>query len=486
MLDSPLIEPAEGYLRDRWVPAASGARTEVRNPATGGVIAAVPRMGAEETEDAIDHAVAALAARPSLETRRGWLEKIQEQLLAQAPEIARVLTAEHGKPLAEARAEVEYAAGFFGFCAREIDRLAPRELAEHPKGCSWSVHHRPVGVVGLVTPWNFPIAMIAKKLSAALAAGAPSVIKPASQTPLTMIALFHVLDEHLDLPQGMVNLVIGDAGAIGEVLCTHPDVAMLSFTGSTEIGRKLIRDTADQVKRLALELGGNAPFVVFEDADLDAAADALVANKLRGSGQTCVCANRVYVQGAERMLAFSQKLTERVDKLRVGDGTDPDTDVGPLIDRAGYEKVRRHLVDALVHGGEMVCGRSPEELDPERDLFFPPTVVRGVTDDALCAREETFGPLFPIFPFTDEDEVVRRANDTEAGLAAYVFTEDPERAVRVIEALRFGHCGWNTGAGPTPEAPFGGMKQSGYGREGGIEGLFDFVEFQTVPRPHEG
>ncbi|MEE4360897.1 MAG: NAD-dependent succinate-semialdehyde dehydrogenase [Pseudomonadales bacterium] len=480
MLTSPLLQPAQGYIGNRWHDAHSGTQLEVLNPATGQVIARVPDMGAAETRAAVAAARAALAVRPSLEQRRDWLQGIHDALLREKRELARILTHEHGKPLAEAQGEVEYAAGFFAYCAREIQRLAPRVLAEEPKGCRWTVHHRPIGVVGLITPWNFPIGMIAKKLSAALAAGSPSVIKPAQQTPLTMIAFMHLLDTSLELPPGMVNLVMGDAATIGDVLCTHPDVAMISFTGSTGVGRLLIRNTADQVKKLSLELGGNAPFIVFDDADLEQAADQLVANKLRGSGQTCVCANRVFVaRSLEPQLA--RMLAERVERLRVGDGMDPETDLGPLIDEAGFGKVRRHLEDALEQGAQWIAGAMPDSLDPARDLCFPPTVLCGATDAMLCAREETFGPLFALFPFDSEDEVVARANDTEFGLAAYLFTRDGERARRVIEALHFGHCAWNTGTGPTPEAPFGGMKQSGFGQEGGEEGLFEFVVHQTSP-----
>jgi succinate-semialdehyde dehydrogenase/glutarate-semialdehyde dehydrogenase len=324
--------------------------------------------------------------------------------------------------------------------------------------------------------------MIAKKLSAALAADCSCIIKPSLKTPLTMIALFALIDEKLDLPRGKVNLVIGKPKPIGDTLCEHPAVRILSFTGSTEVGKYLIEKSAEHVKRLTLELGGNAPFIVFDDADLDRAADQLIANKFRGGGQTCVCANRVFVH-RKVLGAFADKLVERVEKMTVGDGMKEETDMGPLIDRAGFEKVRTHVKDALERGAQKVAGGSPEPPEHDFGFFHPPTVLRGVTDAMVCAKEETFGPLVPLMAFESEEEVIRRANDTEFGLAAYLFTADPERAGRVIAGLQFGHVGYNTGTGPTPEAPFGGMKQSGYGREGGIEGLHDFIEPQTVPKP---
>lgn len=481
MIESPLLKNMKGYIGGQW--AVTGNTTfDVYNPATGKVIAQAPSMPAEDVHAAIDAGKTALKLTEpyTTEERQGWLEGIRDTLLANREEIGRILCMEHGKPLNEAQGEVDYAAGFFDYYSKHMDALKAHHLEEKPRNCTWAVHYRPVGVVGLITPWNFPIGMIAKKLAAALAAGCPSVIKPASETPLTMIALFTVMDENVKLPKGMVNLVMGKASVIGKVLCDHPDVPMLSFTGSTEVGRKLIIDTAEHVKKLALELGGNAPFIVFEDADLDAAADNLIANKFRGGGQTCVCANRIFVQEGV-MEAFSQKLADRVNKMTVGDGINGDVDIGPLINRAGFDKVREHLTDALNNGAALVAGTKPESL-PKDELFFPPTVVSGVTRDMACFREETFGPLVPLVSFKTEDEAIEAGNDTEFGLASYVFTNDEARAMRVAGGLRFGHCGWNTGTGPAPEAPFGGMKASGTGREGGLEGLFEFVEPQAVPR----
>lgn len=482
MIESPLLPKLTGYIGGRWSDAPAGDTFEVYNPATGEVVANVASMSEREVKDAIEAGKSALRlTQPyTLEARRKWLEDIRDALKANKEEMGRILCMEHGKPLKEAQGEVDYAAGFFDYCSKHIQALDAHTIAEKPKDCTWTVHYRPIGVAGLITPWNFPIGMIAKKLSAALAAGCPSVIKPASETPLTMIALFALMDKHVDMPDGMVNLVMGKASVIGKVLCESPDVPMLSFTGSTEVGRKLLIDTSDQVKKLALELGGNAPFIVFDDADLDSAADNLIANKFRGGGQTCVCANRIFVH--EKVVdAFGEKLAERVNKMTVGNGLTEDVTLGPLINKAGFDKVKRHVQDALEKGGELVAGKKPEDLG-EGHLFFPPTVISGVTRDMACFREETFGPLVPMATFRGEEEVIAAGNDTEFGLASYVFTADAERAQRVAAGLRFGHVGWNTGTGPTPEAPFGGMKASGIGREGGLEGLFEFVEAQTVPR----
>ncbi|MEX0604553.1 MAG: NAD-dependent succinate-semialdehyde dehydrogenase [Marinobacter sp.] len=482
MIESPLLKNFTGYIGGRWSDASDGNRFDVYNPATGDCIAQVASMTADDVNAAVDAGKQALrlGSPYSLEVRRGWLEGIRDALIDNKEEVGRILCMEHGKPLQEAQGEAVYAAGFFDYCAKHIQALDAHTLTEKPKDCTWTVHYRPIGVTGLITPWNFPVGMIAKKLSAALAAGCPSVIKPASETPLTMIALFSLMHEKVDLPTGMVNLVMGKASVIGKVLCEHPDVPMLSFTGSTEVGRKLLVDTSEQVKKLALELGGNAPFIVFEDADLDAAADNLMANKFRGGGQTCVCANRIFVH-ENVMNAFGEKLAERVNRMTIGDGIKGDVDLGPLINKAGFDKVRRHVEDALEKGADLVAGRNPSELSG-KDLFYPPTVLSSVTRDMACYREETFGPLVPMASFRTEEEVIKAGNDTEFGLAAYVFTANAERAQRVSAELRFGHVGWNTGTGPTPEAPFGGMKASGIGREGGLEGLFEFVEAQTVPR----
>ena len=483
MIDSPLVPVAGGYIDGHWCAADGGQTFPVINPATGNVLAQVARMRGSETQRAIDAASRAMTNAASIAQRREWLERIAAALIKHRDEIGRILCLEHGKPWREGKAEVDYAAGFFTYCAANMDHLKSRVLEERPRGCEWRVLYRPAGVVGLIVPWNFPIGMIAKKLSAALAAGCASVIKPASKTPLTMIALFALLEREVRLPAGWANLVPGSASAIADALLTHPDVAVVSFTGSTEVGRELITKSAAQVKRITLELGGNAPYIVFADADMDKAVDQLMANKFRGSGQTCVCANRILV---ERPVAaeFSRRLTARVNALRLGDGLDDATDIGPLVDRAGYEKVRHHLIDAMAKGAQLVTGAPAgalPQLDKEWGGFFPPTVISGVNRSMACWNEEIFGPLVSIAEFDDDNDALLKANDTEYGLAAYVFTQDAARAERFVDALHFQHVAWNTGTGPAPEAPFGGMKQSGYGREGGIEGLFEFVEVKTSP-----
>lgn len=477
MIESPLLQNLGGYINGEWVMADSGKTLTVTNPVDHAPLADVAAMGAAETERAITAAEAAMTQRTSLEQRRGWLNAIADALSAEREEIGRILCMEHGKPLPEAQGEVDYAAGFFRYAANHIDALSPRTLEEKPRDCTWTVHHRAAGVVGLITPWNFPIGMIAKKLSSAIAAGCASVIKPSSKTPLTMIALFTLLDRKVDLPAGMANLVMGSAGPITDALFAAPAVRVISFTGSTEVGRELIRQAAPGVKRLTLELGGNAPYIIFNDADLDKAADQLMGNKFRGGGQTCVCANRIFVH-RDVAPAFAEKLAERVRELNVGDGMQPGVNLGPLIDENAVAKVARHVDDAVAKGAKKVFEGDTSGL---AGTFHAPTVLLDVPEDAACYREETFGPLVPIITFGDEAEVVRMANDTDFGLACYVFTTDEPKGQRVIEQLHFGHAALNTGSGPTPEAPFGGMKQSGYGREGGLEGLFEFTEAQTVP-----
>lgn len=481
MIESPLLPHLSAYINGRWTSGSGDRHIQVDNPATGEALAQIPAVAAAETTDAVAAANRALAQPIELNKRRQWLLQIEKALLDNKEELGRILTLEHGKPWPEAQVEVEYSAGFFRYSADNLDALKPRQLSERPRGMQWTVHYRPAGVAALITPWNFPIGMIAKKLAPALAAGCPSVIKPSSKTPLTMIALFTLLDRELDLPPGMVNLVIGPAGVIGDTLCTHPDVQVVSFTGSTEVGRDLMALCAPQVKKVALELGGNAPFIVFADADLDHAADQLMANKFRGAGQTCVCANRILVQ-RQVQESFAAKVAERVRALEIGDGMKPGTDIGPLIDSGGFNKVRRHVEESIAKGARLVAGELPPPATENWGCFYPPSVLTEVTDDMVVQHEETFGPLVPIMPFDDEDELIRIANDTEFGLASYLFTADDARAQRIIRQLRFGHVGYNTGTGPTPEAPFGGMKQSGIGREGGVEGLFEFIEAQTVPK----
>lgn len=480
MKRNPLLTHLTGYVDGRWCGGEKGNTFAVLNPVNGERLAVVPDMGTHEAEAAAASAARAMASPVSLAVRRGWLESLDSLLREHKAGLGRIITLENGKPLREAMAEVEYAAGFFHFFATQLDHLQPHRLKQPIRNCAWMVHQRPTGVAALITPWNFPLAMLAKKFAAALAAGCALVAKPARQTPLTAIAFWHLL-EAAGIPPGFCNLVLGQAGPIAEAFCAHPAVRVISFTGSTEVGRQLAQQCALQLKRLALELGGNAPFLVFEDADLEAAADALIANKFRAGGQTCVCTNRVLAHQsvAER---FATRVVKRVRQLRLGDGMAPGTDIGPLINRAGFDKVAAHVADALAGGARRLLGSDPARPEQDWGAYYPPTVLLGVRPEMRVCAEETFGPVVAIGEFTTEAEALHWANATCYGLAAYLFTADAARAERVIAGLEFGHVGWNTGTGPTPEAPFGGRKQSGFGREGGLEGLLEFCEPQTVAR----
>lgn len=477
-MDSKLLDKRGGFIGGHWMGESAAGSFDVVNPATGEVLARLPDLGADESVAAITAAERSLCPGEPVSARRPWLEAIHDRLVQQREELARIITCENGKPLKEARVEVDYTCGFFRFFAEQMHRLEPDMLPARLRNCAWTVHHRPAGVAGLIAPWNFPLAMLGKKLAPALAAGCAVVIKPARQTPLSMIAMCRLAEE-ASLPAGRLNLVMGQARPIGETLCAHPAVRLISFTGSTEIGQWLAERSAPHLKRLTLELGGNAPFLVFEDANLEAAADGLVANKFRAGGQTCVCANRVLVHEAVAA-RFTTLVAERVSRLRVGNGLDPATDVGPLIDRAAYEKVTAHVQDALARGARRIVGGDPAPLDRDWGAFFPPTVLAGVTEGMRVCQEETFGPVVPIATFASEDEGIAAANRTCYGLAAYVFSGDGARLQRLLPRLEFGHVGLNTGTGPTPEAPFGGFKQSGFGREGGLDGLFEFCESQVV------
>jgi len=477
-MESKWLDKVGGFVGGQWIAAAPGCSFDVINPATGAVLARLPRMGAAETVAAIEAAQRSLQPDEPVLERHRWLEVIHDRLLAEKEAFARIITSENGKPLKEAVVEVEYAAGFLRFFAAQMHRLESEVLPDRMRNCTWTIHHRPAGVAGLIAPWNFPLAMMGKKVAAALAAGCGIVIKPARQTPLSMIALCRMA-EQVGVPAGRLNVVVGQAGPIGETLCSHPSVRIISFTGSTEIGEWLATKSAPHLKRLALELGGNAPFIVFEDANLELAAGALMANKFRVAGQTCVCANRVLVHESIAS-AFIALVAERVRKLRVGDGLDPASDLGPLIDRAQYEKVAAHVRDALQRGAQRAAGQDPAPLTQDWGAFFPPTVLTGVTPDMLVCREETFGPVIAIATFASEAEAITTANDTCYGLAAYAFSQSRERLDRLAAYLQFGHIGVNTGTGPAPEAPFGGFKRSGFGREGGLDGLLEFCESQVV------
>lgn len=478
MIDSPLIRNPAGFIAGRWTGALAGATLRVADRATGEPLADVPDMAGAETTAAVEAAARALDSPPSMDDRRRWLREIARLLVENKDDLARIITREQGKPLKESAVEVEYSAGFFNFFAGQLHHLESQSLPEPIRGLRWTIHRRPAGVVALITPWNFPLAMLAKKLAPAIATGCGVVVKPADLTPLASIALWRLI-ERLDVPAGMLNLVIGRPGPIGEVLCSHPAVRLISFTGSTAVGKLLIQQTAPHVKRLALELGGNAPYIVMDDADPVAAADALMPNKFRCGGQTCVCANRIYVhRDIER--AFVEAISQRVASLRVGNGLDPQTDIGPLINRAAFEKVARHVGDALERGAVRQVGDDRPPPTADHGAFYSPTVLTNANSQMMLSREETFGPVVAIETFDTEEQAIALANGTPYGLAAYLFTRDTARADRMIRRLSFGHVGLNTGTGPTPEAPFGGMKQSGFGREGGVEGLLEFTELQTV------
>ena len=478
MIESPLLDKFQGYIAGHWVGADDGGTLPVVNPATGEPLANVPKMGAAETIRAVEAADSTLSNPPSAETRRGWLNGLGDMLLENKVELGRIITLEHGKPLAEGIGEVEYAATFFHYFAGQLHHLADEPLPGEVRGCRWTIAHRPAGVAGLIVPWNFPMGMVAKKLAAAMGAGCPVVMKPAGATPLSAVVLC-VLAERLGVDPGRVNLVIGQSGPIGNVLCSHPAVGVISFTGSTEVGRLLIAQTAPHIKKLALELGGNAPFIGVDDADLEVASDELIGNKFRSGGQTCVCTNRVLVH--ENVTdRFLDVLAPKVEALKVGNGMDADVKIGPLVNRDGFDKVAEHVADAIAKGAVRVVGNDPPRPDGDWGAFYPPTLLRGVTCDMRVCREETFGPVIAVATFTDDDEVVAAANDTEYGLAAYVFSGDVERGESVAARLRSGHVGLNTGCGPAAHAPFGGMKQSGIGREGGVDGLLEFCETQVI------
>jgi len=480
MIESPLLIHLRGYRNGKWAGARSGETLDVLDPATGECLASIPNMGAGETHAACVAAAAGLAAMPPPAERSRWLLAIHDALRENRQELARIITLENGKPLKESEGEVDYAAAFFRHFSGQMAHLEAETLPEPIRNCRWTLHHRPAGVAALITPWNFPLAMLAKKMAAALAAGCTAVVKPSELTPLSPIALWHLL-ESLGVPGRILQLVTGMPDPIGEVLATHPEVRVISFTGSTEVGRLLIKKSAPTVKRLSLELGGNAPFIVFPDADLESAAGELMTNKFRTGGQTCVCTNRVYVH-EDVAEPFTERVAEGTRKLRVGNGMDPGTDIGPLINLEGFDKVARHVADALHRGARRIVGSDPVRPEREGGAFYPPTVLAGVTPEMVLCREETFGPVISISTFRDEAGLIEQANNTIHGLAAYVFTGDPERGDRVVRRLHFGHVGLNTATGPTPEAPFGGMKQSGLGREGGAEGLLEFCETQVVAR----
>jgi succinate-semialdehyde dehydrogenase/glutarate-semialdehyde dehydrogenase len=476
-LQDPRLLKEFGYIDGSWVGADGGESLPVHNPATGAKLGAIPNMGTTETRRAIAAAAAAMpawAARTAKD-RAVILRRWFDLIMANQEDLAVLMTAEQGKPLAESKGEIAYAASFIEWFAEEGKRLYGDIIPGHQADKRIMVLRQPVGVVAAITPWNFPAAMITRKAGPALAAGCTMVLKPATQTPYSALALAE-LAERAGIPKGVFNVITGSATAIGGEMTSNPTVRKLTFTGSTEIGKKLIVQCASTVKKLSLELGGNAPFIVFDDADLDAAVQGALASKYRNTGQTCVCANRLLVQ-AGVYDEFSKKLAEAVGKLRVGDGLAGPTDQGPLIDAKAVAKVEEHIADALNKGAKVALGGKRHALG---GTFFEPTILTGVTPQMMVAREETFGPLAPLFKFDTEAEAIAMANDTEFGLAAYVYTRDLARSWRVSEAIEYGIVGLNTGIISTEVAPFGGVKESGAGREGSKYGIMDYTELKYV------
>ncbi|MDL0431191.1 NAD-dependent succinate-semialdehyde dehydrogenase [Marinobacter sp. TBZ242] len=479
-LTKPELLREQGFINGQWVPARSGQTFAVVNPANGERLANVPDMGGDDTRQAIDAAATAWPAWCSTvaKERANILRKWFNLVMAHQEDLARLMTAEQGKPLTESRGEVAYGASFIEWFAEEAKRAYGDVIPGHGRDKRIIVIKQPIGVVAAITPWNFPIAMITRKVAPALAAGCPVVVKPAEDTPLSALAITF-LAEQAGVPAGLINIITaskGHAAEVGGELTANPVVRKVSFTGSTPVGKLLMRQASDTVKKVSLELGGNAPFIVFDDADLDAAVTGLMASKYRNTGQTCVCANRVYVQSGVYD-AFVEKLKAAVSRLVVGAGLDVEAQQGPLINRAALEKVQRHIEDATSRGASIALGGKHHELG---GTFFEPTILTDVTQDMLVAREETFGPVAPLFRFETEDEVIAMANDSEFGLAAYFYSNNIKRIWYVAEALESGMVGINEGIISTEAAPFGGVKESGLGREGSHYGLDEFIELKYL------
>ncbi len=465
------------YINGEWVDADSREVHSITNPATGEVLGTVPNMGAAETRRAIEAADAAWPAwrEKTAAERAAILRRWFELMLAHKEDLARLMTLEQGKPISESRGEVNYGASFIEWFAEEGKRIYGDTIPQHQADRRIVVIKQPIGVCAAITPWNFPNAMITRKAGAALAAGCPMVLKPAGDTPFSALALCE-LGERAGIPAGVFSVVTGSASAIGGEMTANPTVRKLSFTGSTEVGVVLMQQCAATMKKLSLELGGNAPFIVFDDADLDAAVEGAIQSKYRNAGQTCVCANRLLVQDGVYD-AFAEKLAVAVANLKVGDGMGEEVTQGPLINEAAVEKVEEHISDAVAKGGRVILGGKRHELGGS---FFQPTLIADVSDQMLIAREETFGPVAPLFRFQTEEEAIRMANDTEFGLAAYFFSRDLGRVWRVSEALEYGMVGINSGIISTAVAPFGGVKQSGVGREGSKYGIEEYLEVKYL------
>ena len=478
ILKDPSLLATRAYVAGEWIDADDGATFPVKNPARGDVICQVADLSRAEVARAIAsadearHAWAGRTAKERANVMRAWFDL----MIAHQADLAAILTAEMGKPLAEAAGEVAYGAAFIEWFAEEAKRIYGETIPGHQPDKRLMVIRQPIGVAASITPWNFPNAMITRKAGPAIAAGCGFVARPATETPLSALALA-VLAERAGLPAGIFNVVPSTRSSdIGKEFCENPAVRKITFTGSTEVGRILLRQAADQVKKCSMELGGNAPFIVFDDADLDAAVEGAIACKFRNNGQTCVCANRIYVQEGVYD-AFAAKLAAAVAQLRVGDGLEAGTALGPLISREALDKVEAHLADAKAKGAEVILGGRPHDLG---GLYYEPTIVTGATPDMDFANDETFGPLAPLFSFRDEADVIAQANDTIFGLASYFYASNLSRVYRVAEALEYGIVGINTGIISTEVAPFGGVKQSGLGREGSRHGIEDYLEMKYI------
>ncbi|ASP19560.1 NAD-dependent succinate-semialdehyde dehydrogenase [Antarctobacter heliothermus] len=471
--DPSLLEP-RAYVNGVWMDG--DATFDVTNPARGDVIAEVADLSRADVARAVEAAYAAQkdwakwTGKERASVLRTWFELMMEH----QDDLATIMTAEQGKPLAEAKGEIAYGAAFIEFFGEEAKRIYGETIPGHQRDKRITVIKQPIGVAASITPWNFPTAMITRKAAPALAAGCAFVGRPAAETPLSATALA-VLADRAGIPAGVFNVVTSSRSSdVGKEFCENPKVRKLTFTGSTEVGRILLKQAADQVMKCSMELGGNAPFIVFDDADLDAAVEGAIACKFRNNGQTCVCANRIYVQDGVYD-AFAEKLAAAVGKLKVGDGLEAGTDLGPLINQSAVDKVKEHIADVTAHGGTLLCGGEAQE-----GTFITPAILTGVTQDMKVAQEETFGPMAPLFRFKDEDEVIEMANDTIFGLASYFYAKDLSRVYKVAEALEYGIVGVNTGIISTELAPFGGVKQSGLGREGSHHGIEDYLEMKYI------
>jgi succinate-semialdehyde dehydrogenase/glutarate-semialdehyde dehydrogenase len=476
-LKDPSLLRQANYLDGKWVQADSGQTLTVKNPATGEPVGQVPNMGAAETRRAVEAAAKAFPAWRAMlaKERSAILRKINDLMLENADDLAMIMTAEQGKPLTESKGEIAYAASFIEWFAEEGKRIYGDTIPQNAKGRRIIVQKEPIGVFAAITPWNFPAAMITRKAGPGWAAGCTGVIRPASQTPFSALALA-VLAERAGMPAGVCNVLTGGSSAMGAELTSNPLVRKLSFTGSTEVGAKLLAQCAPTIKKTSMELGGNAPFIVFDDADLDAAVIGAMASKYRNAGQTCVCANRILVQDGVYD-AFARKLKAAVEAMKVGNGMDAGVTQGPLINPDAVTKVEEHIANALSLGASVVTGGKRHSLGGN---FFQPTILANVPASALIFKEETFGPVAPLFRFKTEEEAIKLANDTEFGLASYFYARDVGRIFRVAEALEYGIVGINEGIISTAEAPFGGMKSSGLGREGSKYGIEDYLEIKYL------